>query len=1046
MKFYYQIVTTPTADTPGTVTLLHFPNKRYLFGRVSEGTQRAMTENGAKLSGISQVFLTGPMSWNNSGGLIGVILTKADGVSTSMTAQEAVEREKEANRQKHGGQQPLGKSGAKLQEQPAQPGAGEEQHDLTVHGPRNLAHTLATARRFVFRKGLPVYTKEYDTEGVWGGQGNADDPFETPTWFDENIKVWVMPIKPSSASGFSSPRKRSLDEFREDASQVVEVDRKSQDQLARESVVADMFNSDWHLDSLEETRLADVKLPAQIFVRNPETKDLEKYTGPLPGNGTEVPEMNVLVRKPWPGASIEKIPTAQRCDESLCYIVKNHNLRGKFDPKRAMALGVEKGRNFGMLTAGESVKSADGKVITPEMVMEPARPGKGLAVMDLPSSEYVQSLLSRPEWKSPSVMSNLEAFIWILGPGVGDDPRLQKFVASMPNCKHIVSSQDYCPNYLALQSAAGSAIRLARLRPDNYAVPEHNNDARFLQTLSSINPIFAESQVSSPYLPAEPGLIVNMEPEFKINTSEVVPRLNIPTLLEKMPSTAVRRADIISKRLRAPDQLKRLEQFQKDLPGADAEIFTLGTGSSAPSKYRNVSSTLVHVPSSGYYLLDCGESTLGQLQRQFNPKKLREVLQNLRMVWISHLHADHHLGIVSVLKAWYQENYPDGVPLSNAIEPSINKILEEKRLFVVSDGMMVEWLEEYAGVEDFGFSKLIPLCASPYRHDGKLKTSLVYRHCRADGSYPKRELPESKPAQTELRYNKDDPTTFLLRKATGLTDLLTTYVSHCRGAMAVSLVFHSGFKISFSGDCRPSNTFAEIGEDSTVLIHEATFDDSMAGSAIAKKHSTTGEAIQIGRQMRARAILLTHFSQRYQKIAEVEQHDANEKPKATETPQQGTPTTTAAAPDIPLDNDAQEDLTSGHRWPRYTPESKKPAPAVVPIVTAFDLMRVRVRDMYTLGAYAPATERLFTVIERAGAHDARLASLKQQLESKKQGKNKKRNKNQKGKSPPNGKRGASKSRSPSPSRQLLEPTPSIWDAPESESGWSSSDSGKGASF
>lgn len=1043
MKFFYQIVTTPTADTPGTVALLHFPNKRYLFGRVSEGTQRAMTENGTKLSGISQVFLTGPMSWNNSGGLIGVILTKADGVTTSVNAQEAVEREKEANRQKHGGQQQTGKSGARLQER-AQLGDGEEQHDLTVHGPRNLAHTLATARRFVFRKGLPVYTKEYDTEGVSDGLGtNADDPFETPTWFDENIKAWVLPIKPSSSSGFSSPRKRSLDEFREHATQVVEVDRKSQDQLARESVVASMFNSDWHLDSLEETRLADVNLPAQIFVRNPETKDLEKYTGPLPGNGREVPEMNVLVRKPWPGASIEKIPTAQRCDESLCYIVKNHNLRGKFDPKRAMALGVEKGRKFGMLTLGESVESKDGKVITPEMVMEPSRPGKGLAVMDLPSPEYVQSLLSRPEWNSPSVMSNLEAFIWILGPGVGDDPRLQKFVASMPNCQHIVSSKDYCPNYLALQSAAGSAIRLARLRPDNYAVPEHNNDTRFLQTRSSINPIFGKSQESpSPFLPAEPGLIVNMEPEFKINTSEVIPRLNTASFLQRMPLSAVRRADIISRRLRAPEQQKRLEQFHKDLPGADAEIFTLGTGSSAPSKYRNVSSTLVHVPGSGYYLLDCGESTLGQLQRLFNPKELREVLQNLRMVWISHLHADHHLGIVSVLKAWYQENYPDGVPLSNTIEPSINKILEEKRLFVVSDGMMVEWLEEYAGVEDFGFSKLVPLSASPFRQeDGKLKTSLIYRHCRADGSYPKRELPESKPAQSELRYNKDDPTTFLLRKATGLTDLLTTYVSHCRGAMAVSLVFDNGFKVSFSGDCRPSSTFAEIGEDSTVLIHEATFHDSMAGSAIAKKHSTTGEAIQIGRQMRARAILLTHFSQRYQKIAEVEQHDANEKPKATEVPQQGTPTTTAA-PDIPLDNDTQEDLTSS-----YTTEFKTPAPAVVPIVTAFDLMRVRVRDMYTLGAYAPATERLFAVIERAGTQDARLTSLRQQHESKKPGKNKNKNKNKNqnsGGSPPNGDKRASKS--PSPSREPLEPTPSIWDAPESESGWSSSDSGKGASF
>ncbi|KAI9050107.1 hypothetical protein LZ554_006250 [Drepanopeziza brunnea f. sp. 'monogermtubi'] len=54
--------------------------------------------------------------------------------------------------------------------------------------------------------------------------------------------------------------------------------------------------------------------------------------------------------------------------------------------------------------------------------------------------------------------------------------------------------------------------------------------------------------------------------------------------------------------------------------------------------------------------------------------------------------------------------------------------------------------------------------------------------------------------------------------------------------------------------------------DATLLIHEATFDDILLNDAIAKKHSTTSEALDIGRKMNARRILLTHFSQRYQKI------------------------------------------------------------------------------------------------------------------------------------------------------------------------------------
>ena len=50
----------------------------------------------------------------------------------------------------------------------------------------------------------------------------------------------------------------------------------------------------------------------------------------------------------------------------------------------------------------------------------------------------------------------------------------------------------------------------------------------------------------------------------------------------------------------------------------------------------------------------------------------------------------------------------------------------------------------------------------------------------------------------------------------------------------------------------------------------------LQGDAQAKKHSTTSEAIEVGRKMNARRILLTHFSQRYQKIPVMENRDGND--------------------------------------------------------------------------------------------------------------------------------------------------------------------------
>lgn len=54
----------------------------------------------------------------------------------------------------------------------------------------------------------------------------------------------------------------------------------------------------------------------------------------------------------------------------------------------------------------------------------------------------------------------------------------------------------------------------------------------------------------------------------------------------------------------------------EDITREDMEIVLLGTGSSQPSKYRNVSSIFINLFSKGSILLDCGEGSLGQLKRR----------------------------------------------------------------------------------------------------------------------------------------------------------------------------------------------------------------------------------------------------------------------------------------------------------------------------------------------------------------------------------------------------------------------------------------------
>ncbi|KAJ6031715.1 hypothetical protein N7540_002447 [Penicillium herquei] len=978
MKAFWQVIATPTADTPGTAIYLHYPDKRYIFGQVSEGFQRACTERGAKLVNLNDVFITGRTEWANTGGLIGLILTLADAIASGNAAIEEQNRKKAARK-------------AALQDTPEEkrPAVAHTQNpnrgQLTIHGTTNLTHTLATARRFVFRKGTPVFTKEYDFEAIAGQtRGDAEDPFEKPTWTDHNIKVWALPIRPQASSPTTfnpptqvrpqSPRKRSLDEFRESDEPKTELDQKAQAQLMRQAIVTDMFNSTWKMDTLIETPLAEVNMPAAMFVRNPETKDMEPYNGPKPGEGKPLPDVKVFVRQPWPGAKIESLPPTSPSQDALSYIVRSHDNRGKFDPKMAKALKVKAGPDYAKLAKGESVQSEDGKTITSDMVLGETRPGSGVAIMDVPSVEYVESLVQRPEWKSPSVTTGLKAFVWILGPGVGDHPKLREFVAQMSHCEHTVAGTDYSPNYLALPSVAQAAVRLARLKGDSYSIPVHDNVTipQNRATLPRSTPQSTQSQSAPPFKPLDPGFIIDLEPTYKLNTDEVVRHLNTAKTVFRIPKSVEQRMNFIRRRTTKKEFKEELEAFRKELPGGDAEITALGTGSSAPSKYRNVSATLVYVPESGYYLLDCGENTLGQLERVFEPEKVREILQNLRMIWISHLHADHHLGTASLIKAWYRENYGADAKPTPTPETDLAKILKEKRLFLVSDEMMVSWIEEYASVENFGFDKLVCLCAFPEPNKTSVATKFGYRH-RHNGGLPF----GPKMGKTILDFNDDSsPLTPLLKSATGLKDILTTYVRHCRGALAASFVFPDGFKVSYSGDCRPSDKFASIGQDSTVLIHEATFEDDMVGSALAKRHSTMGEALEVGRRMGAQSVLLTHFSQRYAKSATLG-NQAESRTRSLSSSKKDNPAPRAEEDaDIPFDDqdepvaaDSGAKLLDDIRFPsrdrpalpRRAIKSGRPHPAVA---ACMDYLRIKVRDIPIAQAYAPALEKLMTVMER----------------------------------------------------------------------------------
>lgn len=736
MHSYVQFITTPTADTAGTAILLDVGTKRYLFGNIHEGLQRACIQRNVRLAKTTDIFITGRTEWKNVGGLIGIILNLAEANASAVrSAKEEAEKKRKTKTEdtpklveakskkkvKHDNERAevFRQAGLDPQEWLGGPGktagAPKTLPTLTVHGGKNLTHTIATARRFIFRQGMPIEVDEH----VQTRQSSSADDGRDPDWKDECIQVWKLPIDPRNGDQApKSPRKRSFDEYsaglipssqQEDGpakSSSIAQDPEAQFDEQRRSVVSQMFDSQWRMDSLTETPLVRAPRGAPMWIRNEATNKLERYYRPEDGT---LPQITVLVRRAWPGALVERLPPTKPSPTATSYIVRLHTQRGKFMPEKAKALNVHQ-LVFQALQQGATVKSQDGSTVTPDMVLQPSRPGGGFAMVDLPSAEYVTELLSRPEWKMPRIMDGLQAIIWNLGPTVASNSSLQTFFHQHQAIQHIVTAPDVSPNNITFDSSAALTVRLNQIDSERYPIPHYDN--RSYNDPLCVSPF--DASYRTPHI-ATRGFQLQLEPSVQIPTisSESNDFFDTEKQIKEIPKEVLEHAQ------KARDDIK-IQELDEDslsqkLPSPDAEIICLGTGSSNPSKYRNVSATLLRVPGCGSYLFDCGEGTLGQLRRLYTPSEMKDLFSDLKAIWISHLHADHHLGTASVIKAWSDATggadsvQADEKPLDGHSTDPIEALQGRKVLFIFSESQMIHWLKEYSSVEDFGYDRLVPV-------------------------------------------------------------------------------------------------------------------------------------------------------------------------------------------------------------------------------------------------------------------------------------------------------------------------------------------------
>ena len=295
------------------------------------------------------------------------------------------------------------------------------------------------------------------------------------------------------------------------------------------------------------------------------------------------------------------------------------------------------------------------------------------------------------------------------------------------------------------------------------------------------------------------------------------------------------------------------------------ETIFLGTGCAEPSKYRAASAILLRDKEEGgasksSILLDCGEGCLGAMRRYLGREECLNALKTLKMIWISHHHPDHCLGILAILDARYEALRQQ----ASSSTTSSTLTTPPPPLLIVGPTPIQKWFETIEVPSfKYTFVKSSALQArggigGPFHISIMNKPGLTHP--------PPPPPPLSKGSSSSLQPKHPDVAAYVAQTI-NCEQIVSVPVTHCPEAFAIILrgLFTTKRSVAYSGDCTPSKDFAKAAYAVDILIHEATFGNSLWSHAKKKKHCTTEEALRVGRESNAKTVCLTHFSQRYPK-------------------------------------------------------------------------------------------------------------------------------------------------------------------------------------
>jgi ribonuclease Z len=269
----------------------------------------------------------------------------------------------------------------------------------------------------------------------------------------------------------------------------------------------------------------------------------------------------------------------------------------------------------------------------------------------------------------------------------------------------------------------------------------------------------------------------------------------------------------------------------------------LGTSASIPTIDRNVAGLAVQREGETI-LFDCGEGSQRQMMRY-------GVGFNFREIFFTHYHADHLLGVTGLLRTMGLQDRTAPVVLYGP--KGAQRVLGTAiTLGIERNKFPVEILEIKPGDRLARDEYDIVVFATEHRAD-TVGFALV-EHPRLGRFNPERArelgIPEG-PLWGQLHRGK--PVTLPDGRTVGPGDLV--------GSPRL------GRSVVYTGDTRPHLSVIEASRNADLLVHEATFGGDELERARETGHSTAAEAARVALEAKARRLVLTHISSRYNRAA-----------------------------------------------------------------------------------------------------------------------------------------------------------------------------------